>query len=491
MSVVLAQDRDRFAREPAYHYLLRREFEEHSCTIRALNDRGDNSPEGELTDGILDQLAKYERAKTAERTRRGKLRRVREGKIVAVRSVRYGFKLNATRDGYLVNEATMSTIRRILYMVAEGATLHSVAQSLNREGLQPPGLSSSGLWSVTFVRDVINDDIYRPHSFEEVEALVTPEVAARLDPSLSYGLWWFNRKRTVRRKAAEKGPEGKVYRTRSKVIWRPRSEWIAVPVPDSGIPRAVVDGASTAISNNRSSSNLQWRFFELSGGPMRCAGCGRRMASTSITPGNGRTKRYFYYRCTSQAERPEACPGPKTVPAQKVEDEVWQIVSSLLQDPNKLRADLDAMIESERNALRKYSPRDAKALSAKLAEADRKRSRYQDMTAEGLISFDELREKILALENVRKTAERELEALKNERKRILELEQDRDALLNMLMQIASEALEALSPDEKHQLYRILQLKVIVRQDGTPEVSGAFGEGLDVCTLESQCRITSR
>src|SRR5829696_3000348 len=29
VSIVLAQDRDRFAREPAYHYLLKREFEEH------------------------------------------------------------------------------------------------------------------------------------------------------------------------------------------------------------------------------------------------------------------------------------------------------------------------------------------------------------------------------------------------------------------------------------------------------------------------------
>ena len=54
VSVVLAQDRDRFAREPAYHYLLRREFEERGCKIRALNNRGDESPEGELTDGILD-----------------------------------------------------------------------------------------------------------------------------------------------------------------------------------------------------------------------------------------------------------------------------------------------------------------------------------------------------------------------------------------------------------------------------------------------------
>jgi site-specific DNA recombinase len=62
VSVVLAQDRDRFAREPAYHYFLRREFEEHGAKIHALNERGDESPEGELTDGILDQLAKYERA---------------------------------------------------------------------------------------------------------------------------------------------------------------------------------------------------------------------------------------------------------------------------------------------------------------------------------------------------------------------------------------------------------------------------------------------
>jgi len=184
-SVVLAQDRDRFAREPAYHYLLRREFEEHGCKLRALNDRGDESPEGELTDGILDQLAKYERAKVAERTRRGKLQRAREGKIVAVRRVRYGFRLNRTRDGYLIDEATMSTVRRIFYMVAQGATLHGVAQTLNCEGLQPPEISRSGLWNVAFVRGMIKDDVYRPHSFEELEALVAPEVLAQLDRSSS------------------------------------------------------------------------------------------------------------------------------------------------------------------------------------------------------------------------------------------------------------------------------------------------------------------
>ncbi len=91
VSVVLAQDRDRFAREPAYHYLLRREFEEHGCILKALNDRGDDSPEGQLTDGILDQLAKFERAKTAERTRRGELSKVSEGRVVIGKRPPFGF----------------------------------------------------------------------------------------------------------------------------------------------------------------------------------------------------------------------------------------------------------------------------------------------------------------------------------------------------------------------------------------------------------------
>src|SRR5215216_3842817 len=114
VSVVLAQDRDRFTREPAYHYLLRREFEEHGAKIRALNDRGDESPEGELTDGILDQLAKYERAKTAERTRRGKLRKAKQGKLIRNSRAHYGFEYDETGEDYVVYEQEMSVVRRII-----------------------------------------------------------------------------------------------------------------------------------------------------------------------------------------------------------------------------------------------------------------------------------------------------------------------------------------------------------------------------------------
>src|SRR5215203_2357907 len=277
VSVVLAQDRDRFAREPAYHYFLRREFEEHGATIRALNDRGDDSPEGELTDGILDQLAKYERAKIAERTRRGKLRKAREGKVMAGPRVKYGFKLNRTRDGLIIDEDKMQVVRRIFRMVgSEGHSLNAVYKAFERERIPTPG--GGKRWDRAFFGLAILDDAYRPHTYEEVEKLVSPEVVGRLDREQLYGIWWYNRLRVRTRQVSEPSENGRRYRREARYTVKPKEEWVAVPVPYSGIPREVVDAARAAIKDNRAPSKARRRFWQLSGGIFRCYMCGHTTA---------------------------------------------------------------------------------------------------------------------------------------------------------------------------------------------------------------------
>ena len=72
VSAMLTQNRNRLAREPAYLFHLREEFGQHGCKLRVLNDRGDDRPEGQLTDSILEQIARFERLKIAEGSRRGK-----------------------------------------------------------------------------------------------------------------------------------------------------------------------------------------------------------------------------------------------------------------------------------------------------------------------------------------------------------------------------------------------------------------------------------
>jgi len=410
VSVVLAQDRDRFTREPAYHYLLKREFEEHGTKLRSLNERGDDSPEGELTDGILDQLAKFERAKTAERSRRGKLRKAREGKIVANYSVNYGFLHNASRDGYKVDEKTMPTVLRIFRMVgSEGCSLCKIKQRFEAEGLSTP--TGKKYWSKTFIREVIKDDVYRPHSFREIKAVVTPEVAARLDPGKSYGIWWFNRKRHTFKQVVEQTSGGNVYRKKKKAVDRPRNEWIAVPVPDAGIPRELVDSARAAIKDNRRPSSAGRRFWELSGGILRCGGCGWAMTTTTI-PTKGE-KLHFYYRCAKRlVEGKDVCSQRKNYRADKVEVQVWELISDIMKDPEQLRVDLERMLELERKGLHGAPDREINAWLANRAEVDQMRGGYQDLAAKGLMTFEELERKLQDLEETRKTAERELEVLR-------------------------------------------------------------------------------
>jgi site-specific DNA recombinase len=136
VTVVLALERDRISREPAYYYLLKKEFEQHGTALKALNDAGDISPAGELTDGIMDQIAKFQRATFADKSRKNKLRKAREGKVSGSGSPPYGFEYNADRTRYEVDEAAMTIVRRMFKLVAEdGLTLHSVKKTFEREGI--------------------------------------------------------------------------------------------------------------------------------------------------------------------------------------------------------------------------------------------------------------------------------------------------------------------------------------------------------------------
>ena len=97
------------------------------------------------------------------------------------------------------------------------------------------------------------------------------------------------------------------------------------------------------------------------------------------------------------------------------------------------------------------------------------------MAAEELITPDELRGRLADLEDVRATAERELEDLRGHAGRIAELERDRDALLESYEALALEELDDLTPEERHGFYRTLRAVVYVHSDGGVEVQEEQGE----------------
>ena len=61
----------------------------------------------------------------------------------------------------------------------------------------------------------------------------------------------------------------------------------------------------------------------------------------------------------------------------------------------------------------------------------------------------------------------------------MDLERDRDALLESYTEITPEALDALTPEERRQVYGMLRLRIEVAADGTIEARGILGECVHV------------
>jgi hypothetical protein len=237
-----------------------------------------------------------------------------------------------------------------------------------------------------------------------------------------------------------------------------------------------VDLARGAIKDNKKFSQAGRREWQLSGGLARCAECGWAMRCLTSHGGGRRSegkKISFYYHCSrvSVDYDYKSCPNRKAHRVDRVEPLVWEYVSGVMKDPEGLRADIDRMIELEKGT-RGDPGKEAGRWAGKLAEADRKRARYQEMAAGDLITLDELRARLAEIEEGRQVAERELAALRDKEERVGELERDRDTLLDSLEAMAPEVLDSLTPPERHQWYKLLRLRASIRMDGSVEVSWA-------------------
>src|SRR5215218_2967739 len=139
------------------------------------------------------------------------------------------------------------------------------------------------------------------------------------------------------------------------------------------------------------------------------------------------------------------------------------------------------MIEAERAGIRGDPEAEALAWLDKIAALDGKRSRYQDMAAEGHITFDELGAKLRELEGQRTRAEEELDNLQLRRVRLADLERDRETLLREYAGMVPERLDELTGEERHQVYRMLRLQVLVYPNGDLDVRGVLREAVCATT----------
>ena len=93
------------------------------------------------------------------------------------------------------------------------------------------------------------------------------------------------------------------------------------------------------------------------------------------------------------------------------------------------------------------------------------------------MTIEELRSKLDTLELAREAAERELRLARERSERLSALERDVEDLLEAYEERCIEALEELSPEERREVYKLLDLTVEAHPDGRLEAALALNASI--------------
>jgi site-specific DNA recombinase len=295
---------DRLARSYAYQILITDELARHGVGIHYLDAPPvRDNPEATLLVQVQGVIAEYERAKIADRNRRGKLFRARAGEIV-YRLVPYGYRRiprGPVGPAHLqIYDPEAVVVQRIFDdFVAGGYSMRRICRRLYEDGIPSP--SGRPVWSIVCISGMLGNPTYKGRARYNRHQALPP---------------------TTGRKS-----------TRLKL--RPHEEWIEIPVP-AIISEDLFEAAQRVARNHsyfspRRTQPDQWLLRRL----VVCGHCGVKSYCQDQRRATGHGPRYYVCnrRRSLEAGGPDrACPQPSTR-AEELDALVWDKIRQALLQP--------------------------------------------------------------------------------------------------------------------------------------------------------------
>jgi site-specific DNA recombinase len=320
---------DRLARKYAYQMLLLEEFARQGVQVIFLNDDPQHqSAEGNLLLQMQGMIAEYERAKILERTRRGRRFSARQGKVSALGHAPYGYRYVTKHQGDgearydIVLEEARLVKELFTWVGVEGLSLSKVVDRLAELGV--PTATGKARWDTATIRGIL------------------------LHPAYT-GTAKYGKTRLFPRISGRRPKRGDPATPRQEMVTRATlpEEQEPIPVP-ALVSDALFQAAAERLEENRRRYREQKQGAEfLLSGLLICQRCGSAYCGRR-TLQRGRDDRYVYYRCLGTDKYRHAgvkiCTN-KSVNGSLLETSVWADVCSLLQDPSRLRRELERRLE--------------------------------------------------------------------------------------------------------------------------------------------------
>ena len=377
--VVVLTAPDRLARKYVHQMLVIEELQQHGCRVEFLERPMSEDPHDQLLLQIRGAVAEYERALIMERTRRGRLAKVRAGQLLPWSRPPFGYRSDPEHPR---NPASLSldpceaaVVARIFaWYLEDGGTIRHVAARLTADGIATP--TGRSCWNGASVRGILQNPTYT---------------------GTAYG----NRTQTVpscRRQSALR-PMGPGQSQRP----RPREEWIPLSVPGI-ITQEVFDQVQEKIARNpRLAARHNTRQAYLLRALVSCGQCHWTAVARFAHHG------YPYYTCRGRKE--ERCTAPY-IPAGALDELVWQDLCRVLSDPARIAA---ALTRARGGA---WLPQDIQARQRRTqqarAQVQRQQQRLLDAYLAGVVPLAELdrkRQDLLRREESLEAEQRQLEAI--------------------------------------------------------------------------------
>ena len=353
---------DRLARAYAYQVLVLDELARFGVTVRftdAPNLAADD-PQAVLLTQVQGVIAEYEKAKIAERYRRGKLFRARAGEITTWRTA-YGYRRvprsAATGPAHWeIYEPEAAVVRRIFADRASGLTVREICRRLNTD--QVPSPTGKATWGHSTVCRLLRNEAY-------------------------VGRVYFNRTETV--------PDKRPTR-RTRQVPRTRDEWIPIECPRIVTDEIFEAAGRVSIDNSKWSPRRAEPGEWLLRGLVRCGTCAVGTNCHKMRGRNGTWHRYYYCRNHDPIRaggEEHRCP-ERNIRADALDQFVFDQIRTVLTQPDLLVAGEQAV------AVTTPMP-DDELLAAELARLDRKidtaeaeRRRLIDVYQAGLVELPDL-----------------------------------------------------------------------------------------------------
>ncbi len=330
IEALIVFDPDRLSRSLAHTMLLVEEFERARAGVLFVNAPREDTPEGKMLFGMKALFAEYERTKIMERTRRGKERRAKEGKVFIAKNLPYGYTM-AKGEGQLTLVESEAVWVRHMYewLLNDYASLGEIKRRLQAAGV--PTKHGAVNWSRSTIHHILSSELYT-------------------------GTWHYNKS------AGVLAANPRFERNRGKKSYReakPRSEWIPVPVP-AIISDNVHQAALIQLTANSENSPRNKKHDYLLTGIFFCSYCNCTMHGHFHCKGMSSV-----YRCRSRTRAThlplaERCPG-RSYSGANMERIVWQEVTRQFSDPALIESKLREHA-SQRSEDRQRDERDLASL---------------------------------------------------------------------------------------------------------------------------------